>query len=174
MPVVDCFYFSFWLSLITELTEISHSFLSPGTIVHSTPFRTIGKPILIYISHISLGIWSVSSFFSGFWSKLYPCMSYFPPTTSFLICRLITLGGDWMLWNSVSCNFLHLLLLTVVQIFSWKSSFRTASAYVLPIMWETKPCSNLGQDTDYTDLDFFFFLFFSFLPVKFWRIFFFN
>ena len=63
MPVFDCFYFSFWLSLITELTEISNSFLSPGTIIHSTPFRTIGKPILIYISHLFLGLSSVSSFF---------------------------------------------------------------------------------------------------------------
>ena len=95
-------------------------------------------------------------FFSGFWSKLYPCMSHVPPTTSFLIYRLITLGGDWVLRNSVSCSFLHLLLLAVVQIFSWTSRFRTPSAYVLPIMRETTPCSNLGQDTDYTDLDFFF------------------
>lgn len=145
----------------------------PCTIaIQSKPFRTIWKPILLYISHLYPGLSSVSLFqvFEPNCTNLslLPVHARCPAQHIILIYHPNHVGRDWAIWNSLSWNFLHLMLLTVVQIFSWTPCLRTHSAYVLPLIGETKPGLSLGQDTDYTDLTPFFF---SVFPVKFRRVF---
>lgn len=161
--------------IITELTEFSPFFLSSAIAIQCTPFRTIQRSILMYISHLYLGLWCVS-FFKVFeanstYISLLPVHAICPDRHVFFFYgpNHIGRGGYCALWNSVSCNFLHLLLLTVVQIFSWTSCFRTPSAYVLPLMRKTKPGPNLGQGTNYTEE--IFLCFYSVRPVKFRRVF---